>query len=149
MSFKEEIYKACENHVNNRINFLQKILNDLKDGAQNDAKSSAGDKHETSLSMMQLEQEKVRKQLNEAQEMNAILEKINPKIVSIKINKGSLIKTNIGYFYIAVALGKLKVGNEEIYSISLQSPMAKKLLGLSLNDQTEMNSKKIIIQVIN
>jgi hypothetical protein len=81
--------------------------------------------------------------------MNAILEKINPKIVSIKINRGSLIKTNIGYFYIAVALGKLKVGNEEIYSISLQSPMAKKLLGLSLNEQTEMNSKKIIIQVIN
>ncbi len=149
MTIKEGVYKACENEINNRLNFFQKVLNDLKEGAQNDAKSSAGDKHETSLSMMQIEQEKIRKQFKEVQEMNALLEKLNPQIISDKINLGSLIKTNIGYFYIAVALGKLKIDNMELYVISQQSPMAIKLLGLSVDNEIIMNSKKIVIQDIN
>jgi hypothetical protein len=80
--------------------------------------------------------------------MKALLEKLNPHVVSHKINSGSLIKTNIGYFYIAVALGKLKLDYLELYVMSPQSPMAKKLIGLSVHDEFEMNSKKIVIQDI-
>jgi ribosomal protein S25 len=148
MTTKEHVHAACLEELNNSIIFFQKALNDLKDGAQNDAKSSAGDKHETSLSMMQIEQEKIRKQLKEVQEMKASLDKLNPHVVSRKINLGSLIKTNIGYFYIAVALGKLKLDQLELYVMSPQSPMAIKLIGLSVHDEFEMNSKKIVIQDI-
>ncbi|MFN5712224.1 MAG: hypothetical protein ACK46S_09410 [Bacteroidota bacterium] len=148
MTTKEHVHAACLEELNNSIIFFQKALNDLKDGAQNDAKSSAGDKHETSLSMMQIEQEKIRKQLKEVQEMKASLDKLNPHVVSRKINLGSLIKTNIGYFYIAVALGKLRLDQLELYVMSPQSPMAIKLIGLSVHDEFEMNSKKIVIQDI-
>ena len=148
MTTKEHVHATCIEELNNSIIFFQKALNDLKDGAQNDAKSSAGDKHETSLSMMQIEQEKIRKQLKEVQEMKASLDKLNPHVVSRKINLGSLIKTNIGYFYIAVALGKLKLDQLELYVMSPQSPMAIKLIGLSVHDEFEMNSKKIVIQDI-
>ena len=148
MTTKEHVHAACLEELNNSIIFFQKALNDLKDGAQNDAKSSAGDKHETSLSMMQIEQEKIRKQLKEVQEMKASLDKLNPHVVSRKINLGSLIKTNIGYFYIAVALGKLKLDQLELYVMSPQSPMAIKFIGLSVHDEFEMNSKKIVIQDI-
>ena len=95
---------------------------------------------------MQLEQEKIRKQLQEIQGMKINFEKINPQLKSESINLGSLIKTSIGYFYIAIALGKIKVDDTEIFVISPQSPIASKLLGLSLNHEIEMNSKKIIIQ---
>lgn len=148
MTTKEHVHATCIEELNNSIIFFQKALNDLKDGAQNDAKSSAGDKHETSLSMMQIEQEKIRKQLKEVQEMKASLDKLNPHVVSRKINLGSLIKTNIGYFYIAVALGKLRLDQLELYVMSPQSPMAIKLIGLSVHDEFEMNSKKIVIQDI-
>ena len=42
------------------------MISDLTIDAQNDAKGSAGDKHETALSMMHLEQEKITKKLTEA-----------------------------------------------------------------------------------
>ena len=148
MTTKEHVHAACLEELNNSIIFFQKALSDLKDGAQNDAKSSAGDKHETSISMMQIEQEKIIKQLKEVQEMKASLDKLNPHVVSRKINLGSLIKTNIGYFYIAVALGKLRLDQLELYVMSPQSPMAIKLIGLSVHDEFEMNSKKIVIQDI-
>jgi transcription elongation GreA/GreB family factor len=145
---KEKIFEACLSEIDQRINFFQKLLNELSDGAKNDAKSSAGDKHETSLSMMQIEQEKIRKQLKEVQEMKAIFVKINPLINSSKINLGSVVQTNIGNFYIAVSIGKLNVNNTELFVISQQSPIANKLLGLTVNDQIELNARKIIIQAI-
>jgi hypothetical protein len=148
MALKEEVYEACKKEIKERMLFFHKILNDLTEGAQNDAKGSAGDKHETSLSMMQLEQEKIKKQVKEIQEMAAQLEKINPQLNSVKVSLGSLVQTSIGYFYIAVALGKLKLGNTDFYVISQHAPLAKQLLGLSLKQEIMMNSKKIIIQEI-
>ena len=42
-----------------------------------------------------------------------------------------------------------KLDNMELYVISQQSPMAIKLLGLSVDNEIIMNSKKIVIQEIN
>jgi hypothetical protein len=42
---------------------VQKVLADLHHSASNETKSTAGDKHETALAMLQLEQENKRQQL--------------------------------------------------------------------------------------
>ena len=55
---------------------LQQRLNDLKESGANETKSTAGDKHETALAMVQIEQANIRKQLEEALAQKAILEKI-------------------------------------------------------------------------
>ena len=41
------------------------MISDLAQDAQNDAKGSAGDKHETALAMMHIEQEKLNQKLAE------------------------------------------------------------------------------------
>ncbi len=55
---------------------LQQRLNDLKESGANETKSTAGDKHETALAMVQIEQANIRKQLEEALAQKVILEKI-------------------------------------------------------------------------
>ena len=72
-----------------------------------DAKSSAGDKHETGVAMAQLEQEKLRYQIHEFQKMQDIVQKINPSKTNSKINLGSLVETDKGWFYISVGLGSV------------------------------------------
>lgn len=148
MSLKEDIYAACFNEIDNRILFFQKIINDLKEGSENDSKSSAGDKHETSRAMMQIEQEKVGKQLNEVYEMKRFLEKIDASIQNKQVGLGSLIKTNMGYFYIAVALGKIKINNEEIFIISPKSPFGLKLSGATKNMTIKMNANIINVEEV-
>ena len=57
MTFKQKIKSHYQKPIvgeNKRISFM---ISDLAQDAQNDAKGSAGDKHETALSMMHLEQE--------------------------------------------------------------------------------------------
>ena len=135
MSIKEEVHQACIVELKNSIQFYNKLLKDLSEGANNDAKSSAGDKHETARAMMQLEQEKVGKQLKDAEEMSAFLEKINVLAHQEKVTLGSLVKTNAGLFYIAAAIGKLNVKNQEVYVLSPKSPLGAKLVGLRVNNK--------------
>lgn len=148
MLSKADVYSACLHELNSRIQFFQKIIFDLKEGALHDAKSSAGDKHETAQSMMHLEQDKIRKQLMEAEEMKSVLNKFASVDQNQKIILGSLIKTNLGYFYLSVALGKLNVAKHELYVLSHKSPLGSKLLGLKINDSIVMNAKEVFIEAI-
>ena len=65
MSFKENVYSAFAQLLNEKINNVQQILQELHRSAANETKSTAGDKHETALAMLQIEQENKRSQLRE------------------------------------------------------------------------------------
>ena len=67
---------------------MQDTIADLTLDAQNDAKGSAGDKHETALSMMHLEQEKLNQKVKKTLEQKAILDNIDiaKKIIISKKN---------------------------------------------------------------
>ena len=80
MAFKQKIYNYYRQVINDKISLLQKVLADLKESGANETKSTAGDKHETALAMLQIEQANVRGQLKEAQEQKTALEKINPAL---------------------------------------------------------------------
>lgn len=148
MSFKEKIYAHCLRLLNNKIVELEKILKDLSESSANDTKSSVGDKHETARAMIQIEQETIGKQLNEALEQKNLLEKIDVKINSTQIIKGSLIKTNRGYLFLSIALGKIIIDDKTIMVISPQSPLGIKLVGLRLNDSAEINGINYFIESI-
>jgi len=140
MTLKEKIYQHYLNVINDKIKLLQQVLADLKESGANETKSTAGDKHETALAMLQIEQANKREQLKEIVAQKAALEKIDPKIVAAVILTGSLIKTNRGYFFMSVALGKAVVNDITVIAVSPQSPLGKKLMGLSVGDSTEVNN---------
>ena len=62
---KQEVLHYYKQLVQDRIDVFQDMISGLTVDAQNDAKGSAGDKHETALSMMHLEQEKLNHKLKE------------------------------------------------------------------------------------
>lgn len=148
MSLKQKIYDHYLNEINEKVGMLQKILADLKESGSNETKSTAGDKHETALAMLQIEQANVRTQLEETLIKKSTLEKINPAISAKVILNGSLIKTNRGYLYMSAALGKGLIENILVTALSPQSPLGKKLLGLKENDKAEVNNIIYLIESI-
>ncbi|MEO5572520.1 MAG: hypothetical protein ABIT08_10335 [Bacteroidia bacterium] len=148
MTFKQKIYADCLQLINEKIRSLREALHDLKTGAENDAKSSAGDKHETSRAMMQLEYEKINRQLDELLRQKNGLEKIDIGQVSPKIINGSLIKTNNGYLFLSVAIGKITVDDKIVMVVSSQSPVGLKILGKKTGDTVEVNKIKYLIEEI-
>lgn len=148
MTLKQKIYNHYLQIVNDKIKLLQQVLADLKESGSNETKSTAGDKHETALAMLQIEQANIRGQLNDALNKKAALEKINPALHASKIVNGSLIKTNHGYLFLSIALGKATIEENVVTALSPQSPLGSKLVGLAISDAALMNNKKYIIESI-
>jgi len=148
MQLKQKIHAVCLQVVNKKIEALQNTLQELGEGALSDGKSSAGDKHETARAMMQLEQEKISRQLDELLIQKAALQKIDITLISTQITKGSLVKTNKGYLFLSIALGKLMVDSVGIIVLSPQSPLGLKLMGLQAKSSVEINTVTYLIEEV-
>ncbi len=147
-SLKQNVYQVCLDQLSTKINQFDASLADLTQGANNDSKSSAGDKHETARAMMQLEYEKISTQLKEAKLQKNELEKINPTVIFQKVTKGCLVKTNKAYLFLSVGMGKIFVGKTEVIILSPQSPLGAKLVGLTLGAKAELNGQIYSIEEI-
>ena len=148
MKLKQKIYNHYLQVILEKIAMLQKVLDDLKESGANETKSTAGDKHETALAMLQIEQANTRTLLQEVLNQQAALEKINPALSANTILNGSLIKTNRGYFFMSVALGKVVVDDITVIALSPQSPLGQKLMGLKAGETVSMNNAAYLIEQI-
>jgi transcription elongation GreA/GreB family factor len=148
MKLKQKIYNHYLLVIHDKASMLQKILDDLKYSGTNETKSTAGDKHETALAMLQIEQANTRAQLQEVLKQKAALEKINPALTVSVVLNGSLIKTNCGYLFMSIALGKAEVDKTSVIALSPLSPLGQKLMGLKMGDSAVINSATYLIESI-
>ena len=96
MTLKQKIYSHYLQVINDKVDRLENILDGLKESGSNEIKSTAGDKHETALAMLQIEQANTRGQLEAACVQKEIFSKIDPTVTTKKIMVGSLVKTHRG-----------------------------------------------------
>lgn len=147
-SIKKELYQRCLTIAEERVVSLQNILKETQQAANNETKSSAGDKHETGRAMAQLETEKLTAQLSEALKLKQNLAQLNPNLVSETIALGSVVYTNKGIFYIAASIGKIELDNESFFAISPASPIGKLLLTKKEKETFSFNGNEYIIEQI-
>ena len=143
---KQKIYGHCLLILNEKIEALRAALSNATEAANNETKSTAGDKHETSRAMIQLEQEKLSKQLNEVLDQKAEFEKIDTSKISTQAGKGTLIQSDKGILFISIGLGKINVEGQNVFVISPQSPLGQKLIGKKEKDVVDMNNVKYSIE---
>ena len=148
MTLKQQILQRYKEMLQDRIDVFQDMISGLTIDAQNDAKGSAGDKHETALSMMHLEQEKLNHKLKEIIEQKAILDKIDPSQTHKKVALGSLVQANGMLLFISTALPKLIIDDKTIFALSPQSPLGSKLMGEEVGVEFEMNGKPYTIESV-
>jgi transcription elongation GreA/GreB family factor len=146
MNFKAIAVAYVKNALQDKKITLQKHIKQLSDDAQNDAKSSAGDKHETALSMMQLEQEKLNQKLKETLQTIETFEKID--FISFKntITLGTLVTTNDCCFLLSIAHPQTIIAHKTTFFLSPQSPLGQAMLFKKAGDEIKFNqfSHKIV-----
>lgn len=148
MSVKQALYNQCKTILNDRLKVIQNTIIDIQNSLQSETKSSAGDKHETGRAMLQLEREKAGQQLAELQKQIELLLKINTGINHSKIALGSIVKTTISNYFIAVSIGEIEYNNEFYYGISVATPIGKLLLSKSVGDTVQFRNKRFTITSI-
>lgn len=146
LELKSKILSECKQLLDLKLKELQSVLADVTEATNTETKSTAGDKHETGRAMMQIEQEKISKQLSDLKNQLDELEKI-PVVKHNVISTGALVETDSGVFYIATAIGKMIVDRKEVFVISPQSPVGKQLIG-SDGNSFKINDKKYSIKFV-
>ncbi|CAD0005982.1 hypothetical protein [Flavobacterium salmonis] len=149
MTFKKKIHSHYLQMVQDRIDVFRDMISSLTEDSKNDAKGSAGDKHETALSMMHIEQEKLTNKLKEAIAQKAVLDKIDSTKTTENIVSGSLVKANGIYLYVSVALPKITIDGINVIALSPQSPLGNHLMGNKVGFTFEINGTKYLIEKIN
>ena len=138
---KVEIYESLVKVIQERGAEMQVAWNELMESNKQEGKSSAGDKHETAAAQVHLELEKMGKQMQEHNRKVEEVERFHPTKISStsEVRAGSLVETNIGWFYVITSLGKLTTQAGDCFVISAASPIGQALLGKKVGETFRWN----------
>ena len=145
---KLTVHRALTEVLVQKHEELTAIRLEASDGKSNDAKSSAGDKHEVGIAMVQLEQEKLGKQIQIIEEQLTLLSRIDSTKKHRKVSMGSLVQCEHQWYYFSIGHGLLNVENEAVFCLNPQAPLGTALLGRSEKDEISFQGRKMVIQSI-
>lgn len=145
---KAHLLALCFDYVNQRIANSKEAMDDAQAAANEEGKSSAGDKYETGRAMAQIERDKAAQQLDEALKLKNILDGLDPSIVNDSVRLGSVVETTGSNFYLAISAGKFSIDEKEYLIVSPNSPIGKLLLNLKVGERFRFNSREEIVKRI-
>jgi transcription elongation GreA/GreB family factor len=148
MKIKEQLYLQCVEYIKKRETEIKTLITEVSEAANNDTKSSAGDKFETGREIMQQEIDLNIIRLNEINKLKQTLERIMPDQSSTTVQPGSIVNTSNGSYYIAIGAGKLIIDNKTYFAISAASPIGEKMAGQKKGYQFSLNDKKYVIESV-
>lgn len=145
---KIALFAFCTDFVMERINRLKNEIKKTQASANEETKSSAGDKYETGRAMAQLEIGKNSVQLREAERLLGMLQAIHQELISEIVIPGSLVKTNKGDFYISISIGLIKLKQNQYFIIAPDSPIGLLFMGKKVRDVISWNKAQYQIHEI-
>lgn len=145
---KRVLHEKCSVYVQERIKSIQLAIDDAQAAANDETKSSAGDKYETGRSMMQLEIEKNISQLTECLKLQKVMRQINAEKESNIAALGSVVFTNNGNFYLAISAGNMEIESSRYFAVSAASPIGQKLMGLKKDEAFVFNNKHYSVKEV-
>jgi hypothetical protein len=146
IELKKELYRQCVDYVENRVSAARLALIEAQEAANNETKSSAGDKYETDREMMQQQADMNQSKLNEANKLKLALSNVSTNTTNEKAGPGSMVITDKGNFYIAISAGALKVDDMDFFAVSPVSPIGLKLTGLKAGGEFNLNNKSYTVK---
>lgn len=146
---KQLVLDEIKKQLQKRIDDSQKAISNAQASANEETKSSAGDKYETGRAMNQLSIEMYQRQFYSASSELAIVENIEAKLGKSNVaGNGSLVTSTMGVFFISVGIGKIKIGVDEVFAISSASPIGELLFLKKVDDSVDFRGKAIKILAI-
>ncbi|RSK35516.1 3-oxoacyl-ACP synthase [Hymenobacter metallilatus] len=145
---KPHLHALCLAYVQERIAACQAAIRAAQESANSETKSSAGDKYETGRAMAQNERDRNAVQLQQAQQLQGELLRINPEVPCDTVRPGALVHTSMGTFYLGISAGKLTVEGQDYFAVSAAAPVAAALAGKRAGEKAVFNGKPVQVTAI-
>ncbi len=148
LTLKQTLLKTCGELVNHKIAALQLADKEAQEAANNETKSSAGDKYETGRAMAHLEKERIASQLNQLHNLQKALSLIKSDRLNETITVGSVVFTPQMNYYISVGLGAVEVAGQKFFCISPVSPIGKIFLEKAGDGEVSFQGRQIRVEKV-
>ena len=145
LAFKQGLQKAVVNSLVEKLSEIKRSLDETNDAKNQETKSSAGDKYETSREMIQFESDKLESQFNKTKLQLHEINAINTEKKIESVTQGALVKTNLNTLFFSIPLGNFKFEEQELFLLSMASPMGQILRNKKLGDKVSFNGNTIEI----
>jgi transcription elongation GreA/GreB family factor len=143
---KEQVLEKIKAQIEERMNTSWEAMQAAQASANEESKSSAGDKYETARAMGQLDRDMHARQYEQARQERVIIERIDANLILKQGSLGALITTSMGIFFLAVSVGQIKIDNQIVMVVSPQSPIGSILMGKKVGDTFEFRGKNCVIE---
>ena len=139
---KKALIEYMKELLDERMQVAWKAMEAAQDSANDQSKSSAGDKYETARSMGQLDRNMHARQYEQVRQERVVLEKIGESESLTRGAVGALLETSAGWFFISVSLGAVKFNDQTVLAVSSSSPVGISFLGKEAGGQFQFLNKQ-------
>lgn len=144
---RKKLIDQISEQLHSQLVELKIDLQELKSEMENDTKSSAGDKFETSREMSAQEFRRLQTQIEYKTELIHQLNQL-PNSKAVSVQYGSLVQLNNQWILLGVGAGKFEIENTVVMCLSIHSPLGIVLVGKQKNDSIHFNNNTFTIQSI-
>ena len=146
IAFKNRLKQIGQAIIEQRINAARIAIDNAQQSANNEEKSSAGDKYETSRAMNHLEKDMHARQLAENLKELSLLHAVDTGHIHHEVSNGSFIVCKDFSFFIAAGLGKQSIDDHVIFFLSAHAPVAALILQKKTGDSFIFNGQQTVIE---
>ncbi|MEO8210115.1 MAG: hypothetical protein ABI840_06110 [bacterium] len=146
IEFKNALKQRALDILEDRIKASSSAMSEAQAAANDEGRSSVGDKHQTGRAMAHIDVEIHARQLDTAQKEFAFIQKVDVSHLNNKIEIGSYADTSEGKYFFLTGLGVNDFNNDKIFYLSISSPIGKVLVGKSAGEAIIFNDKEIKIK---
>ncbi|HLO81462.1 MAG TPA: hypothetical protein VK166_10905 [Chitinophagaceae bacterium] len=149
MPNKTDLKEKCIAIIQDRIAGLITAMSNAQAAANEETKSSVGDKYETARAMNQLEKDMLARQLAENKKELAAMMEVDITGDHEIVRAGSFIRCANMDFFILGGLGKMSVDGTSVFVISPNAPLAISVMGKKKGDEIQFNKQTMEILELN
>ncbi|MGI0105938.1 hypothetical protein [Salinimicrobium sp. WS361] len=145
---RKKLIEACETYVEAKLYNVQQVISELEAALKLETKCSMGDKYETERAMLHLEFEKVANQAEGFKRLKRTLKEVPIGSTGNVAGFGSIVKTTVANYFIAIPAGEISVGNEKYYAVGVGAPITQIFMGKKKGSSVTFNGRELQIEEI-
>jgi transcription elongation GreA/GreB family factor len=145
IKLKIELKQKAIEILRARIDASAMAVHEAQAAANEEGRSSVGDKYETGRAMAHIDRDIHARQLDAAQKELAFIQNADVKYFSKEIKTGAFAETNQGKYFFLCGLGSVDFNNEKIFYLSINSPIGQCLQGKATGDKVPFSGREINI----
>jgi hypothetical protein len=137
--FKHGLKEYCIGILKDRVNTARQAMEAAQEAANNEGKSSAGDKYETGRAMSQIDRDRSAGQMDGAMQELLTLQSIEADRLYKEVNNGAVVVCGDAIYFIASGLGVIHYEGCKVVILSPKAPLSNLLRGKVTGESVSLN----------